>query len=49
MAIVESKPLALTNGGGDKNDFLVNTSKKSISELVECNQVRYYYNYYIDF
>ncbi|KAH0868343.1 hypothetical protein HID58_075365 [Brassica napus] len=31
LAIVEAKPLALTTGVGDKNDFLVNTPRKTIS------------------
>ncbi|CAN7012864.1 unnamed protein product, partial [Brassica oleracea var. botrytis] len=39
LAIVEPKPLALTAGAGDKNDFLVNTPRKTISQLVESNQV----------
>ncbi|KAF3484606.1 hypothetical protein F2Q69_00054107 [Brassica cretica] len=39
LAIVEAKPLALTTGPGDKNDFLVNNPRKTVSQLVESNQV----------
>ncbi|KAF3539738.1 hypothetical protein F2Q69_00020231 [Brassica cretica] len=40
LAIVEPKPLALTAGAGDKNDFLVNTPRKTISQSVKSNQVK---------
>ncbi|KAJ4885150.1 Uncharacterized protein Rs2_35243 [Raphanus sativus] len=33
LELVQAKPLALTNGAGDKKDFLVITSRKTISQL----------------
>ncbi|XP_056851835.1 replication protein A 70 kDa DNA-binding subunit C-like [Raphanus sativus] len=39
LSIVQPKPLLLTNGTGDKNDFFVNTPRKNIQQLIESNQV----------
>ncbi|KAF8091968.1 hypothetical protein N665_0430s0008 [Sinapis alba] len=39
FAIVESKPLALTNGVSDKDDFFLYTSRRTISEVKASRQV----------
>ncbi|CAN6869645.1 unnamed protein product [Brassica oleracea] len=38
FAVVQPKPLMLTNGVGDKNDFFVNIPRKTISQMVELNR-----------
>ncbi|KAH0859517.1 hypothetical protein HID58_087778 [Brassica napus] len=38
FAVVQPKPLMLTNGVGDKNDFFFNTPRKTISQMVELNR-----------
>ncbi|CAH8388215.1 unnamed protein product [Eruca vesicaria subsp. sativa] len=38
LVVVQPKPLALTNRVGDKNDFFINTPRKTIYEMVESNQ-----------
>ena len=39
LAIVESKPLTVTSGVSVKDDFFINTPRKTIAEMIECRQV----------
>lgn len=47
LTVVSAKPLALTNGPGDKIDFLVKTPRKTIAQLVEITQVCWYWILYL--
>ena len=39
LAIVDPKPLALTNGVSDKDDFFIHTPQKSIADVKASRQV----------
>lgn len=39
LAIVDPKPLALTNGVSDKDDFFIHTPRKSIADVKASRQV----------
>ncbi|XP_056854016.1 replication protein A 70 kDa DNA-binding subunit C-like [Raphanus sativus] len=39
LAIVESKPLSVTSGVSEKDDFFIHTPRKTISQLCESRQV----------